>query len=163
MQDYIETKGASLRRLRLDLFVSLDLSIFGSLAASCRKLESLTLNMGWAMTSYGKIKTEPYLKGPPRWPTRLRSIWIDEFCLADERTADKFLQSLVDAAPHLLQPRTFNLDVDLRFSKERHEIWLARSNDIFHRVVSLPSDDSAYRKLLDPHAPVSILLPALDA
>ena len=141
IQSYLQAKGSSLTHLALRGNQLMSLAFTKTLSTNAPRLQELDIDLTYHdPTSFRD--TEPLFDellpaGPPTWPSSLERISIGPLRSLSAEDAEKFYQSLADAAPHLPNLRFFELRTILNSASWRdraslRDKWAVKLDAIFH-------------------------------
>ncbi|KAL2795349.1 hypothetical protein BJX66DRAFT_301912 [Aspergillus keveii] len=145
---FLASHGRSLRELSLSHNRHLSLSFITDLKGACRNLEKFVMDISiFDHSSYHDL--EPHfeqLLAPsqvPTWPTTLRHLELIQLRRWDEKTAEAFFASLIEAAPELSDLRRLIISAILKTGwRDRasfREKWIGNLERAFLRHSSPPN------------------------
>ncbi|PYI19289.1 hypothetical protein BO99DRAFT_412772 [Aspergillus violaceofuscus CBS 115571] len=147
---FLSTHGRHLRELNLSHNRHLSMSFIVNLAVSCEQLEIFKMDISmhdWS--SYHDV--EPHFRELlsqseiPTWPSTLREIELLQLRNWDDRTAEVFFSSLLNAAPSLENLRRLVISAILKIGwRDRatfREKWKGKLQRVFQRRSPPPNPD----------------------
>lgn len=155
LHQWLQQKGSSLKKLVLRSNLCLNLSFMKDLATTAPHLQELEIDLTFHDASSFK-DTEPLFDellpdGPPTWPSTLETISISPLRTLSADDAEKFYQSLIDAAPampflRVLQLRTILSQAGWRDRATLRQKWEARIRGTFLSRAKMPQQERPGRK-----------------
>lgn len=149
LQSYLATNGSQLRELVLKSNAALNLSFLTSLKAACPKLERLVMdtiyyserqNYNDAYAFYDHLLTASEI---PTWPSTLRHLELSNLQKWGADAASTLFQSLIDAAPELLDLRQLiiqaHIDIAWRDRADFRDNWVDKLRAVFLHKASPPA------------------------
>ncbi|RJE19927.1 hypothetical protein PHISCL_07730 [Aspergillus sclerotialis] len=145
---FLASHGEPLRELCLDHNRYVDLSFMVSLAASCKNLEKLRVDISiHDRSSHHDVEPGFYellrLSEIPTWPTTLQDIELTNLRNWDDTVAEYFFASLIEAAPELRDLRRLVISAILKIGwRDRatfREKWISRLQTVFLRRSAPPN------------------------
>ncbi|KAL2852500.1 hypothetical protein BJY01DRAFT_207959 [Aspergillus pseudoustus] len=144
---FLSSHGRSLRELSLSHNRHLSLSFVTDLKEFCEKLEKFVMDISiFDFSAYHDM--EPHFEQlltpsqVPTWPTTLRHLELIQLRKWDEKTAEAFFASLIEAAPELLDLRRLIISAILKTGwRDRasfREKWIGNLERVFLRHSSPP-------------------------
>ncbi|KAL2812109.1 hypothetical protein BJX63DRAFT_263187 [Aspergillus granulosus] len=145
---FLSTHGRSLRELSLSHNRHLSLAFITGLKESCQNLEKFVMDISiFDFSSFHDV--EPHfeqLLAPsqvPTWPTTLQHLELIQLRKWDEKTAEAFFASLIEAAPDLPDLRRLIISAILKTGwRDRasfREKWIGNLERVFLRHSSPPN------------------------
>ncbi|PTU23484.1 hypothetical protein P175DRAFT_0455341 [Aspergillus ochraceoroseus IBT 24754] len=145
---FLSTHGHNLRELNLSHNRHLSLSFIVNLEKSCQRLEKFKMDISmhdWS--SYHDV--EPHFEEllsssqVPTWPATLQDLELIHLRKWDDKTAEVFFASLIEAAPQLQNLRRLVISAILKTGwRDRasfREKWIGRLEKVFLRHSSPPN------------------------
>ena len=145
---FLASHGEPLRELCLDHNRYVDLSFMAGLAASCKNLEKLRVDISiYDWSSHHDVEPGFYellrLSEIPTWPTTLQDIELTNLRNWDDSVAEYFFASLIEAAPELRDLRRLVISAILKIGwRDRatfREKWISRLETVFLRRSAPPN------------------------
>lgn len=155
LHKWLQQKGVSLKKLVLRGNLCMNLAFMKDLAVTAPHLQELEVDLTYHDSSSFK-DTEPLFDdllpdGPPTWPSSLELISIGPLRTLSADDAERFYQSLTDAAPNLpflrsLQLRTILSQAGWRDRATLRQKWESRIKNTFLSRAKMPELEKAGRK-----------------
>lgn len=151
---FLLTQGSNIVHMQLDGCQSLSLSFLGKLREACPKLRELYVDMKYkSSVTHASQPGYTSLIGAeqvPTWPSTLECIDLQRIRFWDKPVAQRFLGSLISAAPELPLLRCLKIRGQLSLSAyieraQMREYWISRMRHVFQRQSAPP--DSAFESI----------------
>ncbi|VUC24344.1 unnamed protein product [Clonostachys rosea] len=150
LASFLRTHGHRLRTLTLFHNQSLNLAFLTDLAETCPQLQEIRMNLSYFRHHESVDDSDPnyesalQLTQVPLWPLSLRVIEIEHVRNWDVDTAEMFLNSLVESAPHLMNLRHLAIKTMLNIPWQRRatlrQEWREKLEKVFLRPWHSPND-----------------------